>query len=178
MFWTERINTLRSRMLLAFALSALVSACAIVPLDPIKVYLGPDLPESEISIIQPISRYAHGFWASRHDTTYVNVTHVDRVPRTSKDDPNGPFHVRPGQHQVRAVIHRGEGSSGLYWNLVPDIDRTIIFPTEAGKKYLIRARRINDVSCCPFSAKLLDVWVWVVDLNTGEVIAGETPPIE
>jgi hypothetical protein len=87
-----------------------------------------------------------------------------------------PFHVRPGQHEARVKVHLGEGSSGQYWTLVPDIHRTISFSTEASRKYQIRARRINDISCCPLSVKPLAVWNWAEEYVTGNLVSGEMPP--
>ena len=117
--------------------------------------------------------YQIGWFTAEHTSTVV--LKVDGV--RGQIDPTGNYlshHVHPGEHQALVLIERGEGN-GRHMDSIPDLIRTISFSTQAGKSYDVFARRINDVSCCPVSIELLDLWIWVED-ETGRIVGGEKHP--
>ncbi len=169
-FRATLVRSLWSHMSLVFVLAILLSGCGwAIPSVPVKVYEGSELPKSEISIVLQRSQYAPTRWTIRKYRTYINVLKVDDIEGKN----NEYFHVLPGQHKA-LVSSSGGAGSGIYWNLVPYVYRTINFPTEAGKTYRILSRRINDSSRLPVNMQAL--WIWVEEIKTGNVVAGEKPP--
>jgi hypothetical protein len=80
----------------------------------------------------------------------------------------GPIHVRPAKHWA-TVLHEFSGPVVLCGYLgciaTSSVILKIDFSTEAGHEYGIAAERRNERK-----------WIWVEDITTGKVVAGEKPP--
>ena len=150
---------------LVVVLALVMSGCGTI-----KAYDGPELPQSEISVLD--SRHSHGwmlaFWgilpiplSVRHDT---NVLEVDG----HKSKGVYPYHLRPGQHTAK-VRYTGNAPVNLCGQFgcifTQEAVLTISFTTEAGHEYRILAERRDERN-----------WIWVEDKTTGKVVAGEKPP--
>ena len=150
-------------LVVLFAL--LLSGCGTI-----KVYEGPELTKSEISVID--SRHSHGWMVAfagvlpiplsmRHSTIVLIVDGHDGVGVY-------PYHVLPGQHTA-TVYYTGTapvdlcGTTGCIFQYEAIL--TINFTTEAGHEYRIPAERRDERD-----------WIWVEDVTTGKVVAGEKPP--
>jgi hypothetical protein len=191
-FFAKRAAPLRSfwcdvplALLLALVLSGCESQVPPPPV-PVKLYAGPELPESEISVIHRRSWYKHKWWWSyQSNTTYLQVMRVDG--KLGEIDPGrlDPFHVLPGKHKVRVKTTGGEGM-GRHGFMTSDTYGEIEFSTKAGRQYYVMSRRVYDVIykrfgifVDPRSAPqviMRDLWIWVLEVETGAVVAGEKPP--
>ena len=144
-------------------LALLLSACVA------KLYEGPERPNSEIAAID---RWHSHDWvvlmmgilpipvSARHETNVFNID--GKRPCCYR------FHVLPGQHiaDVRyvrkpyvALCSLSDCLGGYAATL------SISFTAEAGHEYRIPAERSDERN-----------WIWVEDITTGKVVAGEKPP--
>ena len=167
----ERLSTaLRNPLPLVVGLALLLLGCSMIKVD--KVYEGPELTKSELSVIE--KNYSHGWmlglWgilpipmSFRHST---DVLEIDG--HKSAGYRYGSYHVRPGQHMAK-VRYVGHGPVDLCSEFecifAHRASLTINFTTEAGHEYRIPAERRGERN-----------WIWVEDITTGKVVAGEKPP--
>jgi hypothetical protein len=153
--------------LLAFVLSGCVSQVPPPPV-PVKLYAGPELPESEISVIHRRSGYAHRWWSPKV-RTLVEVLTVDGERYGASFHNPGrldPFHVLPGKHKVRVKITGGEGR-GSYRFMTSDSYGEIEFSTKAGNEYLVLSRRVYDLIYKRFGIFVPGENAGLVDLGVG-----------
>ncbi len=165
----ERLSTaLRNLLPLVVALALLLLGCSTIQ----KVYEGPELTKSELSVIE--KNYSHSWMLGmfgvlpiplsiRHST---DVLEIDG--HQSDGFKYGSYHVRTGQHtaKVRYVGHGPVDLCGQFGCLFQhQASLTINFTTEAGHEYRIPAERRGERD-----------WIWVEDITSGKVIAGEKPP--
>ena len=164
----------------ARTLCIVASVAGLAGCAAMKAYEGPELPKSEIAVID--GRTTHGFkvdiWYlfmpiprfSRHETRVTDIDGWYVLPTLS-------IHVRPGPHSVRVSYTRHsparvclinflgndcfENDEDVYGPKVLPID----FAAEAGHEYRIPARRWGERN-----------WIWVEDTTTGKMVAGEKPP--
>ncbi len=145
---------------LVVVLELLSSGCTM------KAYEGPELPRSEIAVIE--RRYGHGgvlqlmgFFLpiprDRHRTVIVKID--------GKRPGGTEFHILPGQHTAKVRYWR---YPDVYLWGIPNYrtrDLSIDFTAEAGHEYRIPAERRGERN-----------WIWVEDITSGKVVAGEKPP--
>jgi hypothetical protein len=123
----------------------LVTSCATV-----KTYEGESLPSEEVAVIKS------NYWC--HLTGGIVVREVD-----GKDvgfNP-GDIHVLPGMHTVKIRVTHSHGYLGTMMS-----SGTVNLYAEAGHTYMVDGRiyRLGE-----------RVWIWIVDEETGEVVAGMKP---
>ncbi len=149
----------RGLLPLVVALALLSSGCTM------KAYEGPELPRSEIAVID--RWHEHGgvlelmgvfpIPRGRHRTVIVKI---------AGKRPGGiQFHILPGQHTAKVLYQRYPDVS--LWGITnyKTRDISIDFTAEAGHEYRIPAERRDERD-----------WIWVEDVTTGKVVAGEKPP--
>jgi len=140
-----------------------------------RTYKGPELPKSEVSVIQKVHRHGTSLGFAviiaiplpRHDTVVTQLDGEQYSPIAA----GGEFHVPPGKHRATVYYWRyppitlcgGLGGCVFDYQAVLSID----FATEAGHEYSIPAERREERD-----------WIWVEDITTGKVVAGEKPPPE
>ena len=150
------------RIAIGLMLALLSSGCAM------KAYEGPELPRSELAVID--RWHSHGsilaffgilpVWHPRHQT---RVYEIDGT-----DGPGYRYHVRPGEHSVTVGYTEYTNPalcSGLGCTRSYSTSLSISFTAEAGHEYRIPAERRDERN-----------WIWVEDITTGKVVAGEKPP--
>ena len=144
-------------------LALLLSACAA------QMYEGPERPNSEIAIID--SEHYHDWMVMMMGILPVPVVakHYTKVLEIDGDHEIGyRFHVLPGQHIADVQYVRKpyvalcsySDCLGGYAAIL-----SIGFTAEAGHEYRIPAERSDERN-----------WIWVEDITTGKVVAGEKPP--
>lgn len=122
-----------------------VTSCATV-----QTYEGDPLPREEVAIIKS------NYWG--HLTGGIIVREID-----GKDvgfNP-GDVHVLPGMHTVKIRVTHSYGYLGTIM-----AGGTVNLSAEAGHTYMVdgRIHRFGEY-----------VWIWIVDEETGEVVAGMKP---
>ncbi len=156
------------RVAIGLMLALLVSGCGTM-----KAYEGPELPKSEIAVLHRIDS---------HGKTLVlllvvplpGVKHQTVVAEIDGKNVNlaARYHILPGNHTV-SVSYTRFPDVGLCVGLAcfPVLDEThdlsINFVAEAGHEYRIPAERRGERN-----------WIWVEDVTSGKVVAGEKPPDE
>lgn len=132
----------------ARTLCIVASVAALAGCGTIKAYDGPELPLSEISVLD--SRHGHSWVVAfagvlpipmrlRHSTIVLAVDgHVNPTVF--------PYHLRPGQHTAKVRYDRNSlvNLCGQFGCIIPPevkVDLTINFTTEAGHEYRIPAQR-------------------------------------
>ncbi len=159
------------RIAIALLLALLSSGCATM-----KAYEGPELPRSEIAVLDVGHRHGgvlgliYGIVpvpAYRHRTYIYEIDGKKKGLRRE-------IHILPGQHTARVHYWRNPdvtfcvggyaGSDGCIANYETR-DLSIDFTAEAGHEYRIPAERRDERN-----------WIWVEDITTGKVVAGEKPP--
>ena len=154
-------------LVVLFAL--LLSGCGTI-----KAYEGPELTKSEISVID--SRHSHGWMVAFMGVLPIplSIRHSTIVLIVDGHKGRGvyPYHVLPGQHTAK-VRYTGTapvdlcgafaGIGGCIFQYEASL--TINFTTEAGHEYRIPAERRDERD-----------WIWVEDITSGKVVAGEKPP--
>ncbi len=151
------------RIAIGLVLALLSSGCTM------KAYEGPELAKSEIAVLDGF--YRHGgilglfgivpLPAYRHRTR-INEIDGKRVVMERN------IHIRPGQHFARVRYSRlPKVALCGYFGCIEDYstsDLSIDFTAEAGREYRIPAERRDERN-----------WIWVEDITTGKVVAGEKP---
>ena len=163
-FLATVFTALRGLLPLVIVLALLSSGCTI------KAYEGPELPRSEIAVLD--AGHVHGrvlglvaiipIPAYKHKTSIAEIDGKTKGPGTE-------IHVLPGQHSVRVFYQRFPdvalcGYFGCIANYSTS-DLSIDFTVEAGHEYRIPAERRGQRN-----------WIWVEDVKSGKVVAGEKPP--
>lgn len=143
----RRLKIIASVVFVVVAFS-LPTSCATLK----KYYKGPDLPEDEIAVIKTAGVDYYG--------VFIRDTYFTAVDGIATDYLTNQVHVLPGSHNfsVRETLHIGCGGYKVYG--------MIGFEAEAGHEYEILVRQTT------FSQ---DVFIWVEDLDTGEIVAGNKP---
>ena len=136
-----------------------------------KAYEGPELPKSEIAVLDTFHRHGVvlGFYRLILPVPYwKHVTHVYEID--GKPTTGHWVHVLPGEHTARVSYERypyvtlcvdREGCISNYETR----DLSIDFTAKAGHEYHIPAERRGERN-----------WIWVEDEKSGKVVAGEKPP--
>ena len=152
------------RAAIALVLALLLSGCGTT-----KAYEGPELPKSEIAVLQASDK--HGFALAiagilpvpspKHLSTVVEVDGKKSSLFAKK------IHVLPGLHSLRA-LYTGRHIVNFcgYLGCVAEYSThlSIDFVAVAGHEYRIPVERRDERD-----------WIWVVDITTGKVVAGEKP---
>ena len=144
----------------------LLSGCATI-----KAYEGPELTKSEISVID--GYYSHGWMVGMFGILPIPMTfrHETRVLEIDGRSGGGgwPYHVLPGQHSARVIYSRYPHVTLCSYLCISNYSSglSIDFTAEAGHEYRIPAERRDERD-----------WIWVEDITTGKVVAGEKPPDE
>ena len=150
---------------LVIVLALLLSGCGTI-----KAYEGPELTKSEISVID--GHYSHGWMVAMIGILPIPMTfrHETRVFEIDGRSGGGgwPYHVLPGQHTAKVRYTDNHpvnlcGQFGCIFGYKASL--TINFATEAGHEYRIPAERRDERD-----------WIWVEDITSGKVVAGEKPP--
>ena len=131
-------------------------------------YEGPELPRSEIAVID--RRHGHGgvlglmgFFPLPFDRHRTMIVKID-----GKRPGGIQFHILPGQHSARVYYERlPDVTLCSGWGCISNYssDLSIDFTAEAGHEYRIPAERRDERD-----------WIWVEDITSGKVVAGEKPP--
>ena len=132
-----------------------------------KAYEGPELPRSEIAVIDRWHEHGGvlelmGFFPiprGRHRTTIVKID--------GKRPGGTQFHILPGQHSASVIYSRLPDVTLCGWGCISNYSSglSIDFTAEAGHEYRIPVERRDERD-----------WIWVEDITTGKVVAGEKPP--
>ena len=169
-FQATLVRSFWSHMSPVFVLAILMSGCWAPDYPGDKLYEGPDLTESEISIVYRWSRHEHGWSGLGGYLSYTEILQIDGVEGKRNEL---IIHVLPGQHTALVASSGGEPSGCC---IPSTVYQTVNFPTEAGKKYKIYSWRIDDGPILP--GKMQALWIWVLEFGTGNVVvvAGEKDP--
>ncbi len=169
----------RGLLPLVVVLALLSSGCAM------KAYEGPELPRSEIAVLHGVD--SHGvvlgifmYLPVPEDRHRTSIYEIDgkSVPAHAQFDtdfrnaPEGQperIHILPGQHTARVSYERRPnvtlcGFPSCIRNYYTR-DLSIDFAVEAGHEYRIPVERRDERN-----------WIWVEDITSGKVVAGEKPP--
>ena len=152
---------------LMVACALLLSACAM------KAYRGPQLPKSEIAVVHKKN------WRGQSLGFLFMVPYPLYKHRASVYEINGrrglgsPIHIRPGRHTAKVRYEKSPRVAfcGIYPPISGCVgsytkrNLSIVFVAEAGHEYRIPAERRHKRT-----------WIWVVDITSGKVVAGEKPP--
>ena len=162
----------------SFGRLTLLTALLVMPLwgcSTTRTYKGPELPKSEVSVIHRV----------RHHGTVLPVgymvipfpsesRHFTQIRRLDGEQYGGyvEFHVLPGKHSATVHYTRFPPITlcGYYFFACIfdyQADLSIDFTTEVGHEYSIPAERREGRD-----------WIWVEDITTAKVVAGEKPPPE
>lgn len=163
-FMETRSSALRGLLPLVVVLALLLSGCGTI-----KAYEGPELPKSEISVID--ADYGHGLMLAFFGILPIPVSFRHGTNVLIVDGHKGiraPYHILPGQHTARVLYIRNAPVDlcslfGCFFEYRAIL--TIKFTTEAGHEYRIPAERRGERN-----------WIWVEDITSGKVVAGEKPP--
>ena len=137
-----------------------------------KAYEGPELPKSEIAVLHHAARHDLAFGLAlivpfpcfKHETLITEIDGKHKQPGTE-------IHIRPGEHTAIVQYVRHFDVTPLPSTVafcLPSYfssDLSIKFTTKAGHEYRIPAERRGARN-----------WIWVEDITTGKVVAGEKPP--
>ncbi len=157
------------RVAIGLMLALLVSGCGTM-----KAYEGPELPKSEIAVLHRVDS---------HGKTLVlllvvplpGVKHQTVVAEIDGKNVNlaARYHILPGNHTVSVSYTRfpdvcvGVGLGPCLPLHDETHDLSIDFVAEAGHEYRIPAERKGESN-----------WIWVEDVKSVKVVAGEKPPDE
>jgi hypothetical protein len=130
--------------------STLLISCIAISCATVQTYEGDPLPQEKVAVIKS------NYWG--HLTGAIIVREID-----GKDvgfNP-GDVHVLPGMHTVKIRVTHSLGYLGTIM-----ASRTVNLSAEAGHTYMVDGRiyRFGE-----------SVWIWIVDEETGEVVAGMKP---
>jgi hypothetical protein len=117
-----------------------------------KLYKGPDLPEDEIAVIRTSATDYYG--------VFIRGTYFTAVDGVATDIFTNQVHVLPGSHSFNVKETTAAGCSARTEYGV------IGFEAEAGHEYEILMGGANGSQ---------GVFIWVEDLDTGEIVAGSKP---
>lgn len=163
-----KVFTARARVLpLMVALALLLSGCAM------KAYKGPELPKSKIAVLHQKD------WRGKSlgllfIVPYPLYKHRARIYEIDGHRGLGsPIHILPGRHTAKVRYQKSPKLAfcGFYLALSGCVgsytkrNLSIIFMAEAGHEYRIPAERRDKRN-----------WIWVEDITSGRVVAGEKPP--
>ncbi len=168
--WLDLAKVLTARrglLSLVVATAVLGSGCAM------KAYQGPVLPKSEIAVLHK------KVWRGKSLGLMFIVPYPIFKHRTNIYEIDGkrglgsPIHILPGRHSAKVRYRKSPEVAfcGFYFPIAGCIgsytlrDFSIVFMAEAGHEYRIPAERRDKRD-----------WVWVEDITTGKVVAGEQPP--
>ncbi len=155
------------RVAIGLMLALLVSGCTTM-----KAYEGPELPKSEIAVLHSVDPHGESFvitpvpipFGSKH------ITFIDELDGKDLPTPlSDRIHILPGQHSARVSYIRYPDVTFCF-GLGPCFanyqtrDLSIDFTAEAGHEYRIPAERRGERN-----------WIWVEDVTSGKVVAGEKP---
>ncbi len=155
------------RIAIGLVLALLSSGCTM------KAYEGPKLPRSEIAVLDGMHQHG-GVLAFFYIVPFPNYKHqTEIIEIDGKQRSVGRvIHVLPGKHTARVYYNRKPNVtlcagyyviSGCIENYETR-DLSIDFMVEAGHEYRIPAERRNERN-----------WIWVEDVTSGKVVAGEKP---
>ena len=138
-----------------------------------KAYEGPELPKSEIAVLRHAAMHGGVFGLLfilpipfyKHETLLIEI---DGKKRSAGRE----VHILPGQHTARVWYTRYPdvtfcAASYFGGACIPNYqtrDLSIDFMAEAGHEYRIPAERRDERN-----------WIWVEDVKSGKVVAGEKP---
>lgn len=134
-------------LLLVLLAFSLPPGCATSTMK-MKVYEGPNLPKAEIAVLKAPRRQFPSvqLWIMNFDGRRTQL----RGP-----DPSRTFEFLPGRHNLSFSL--GGGCSRREPGYIE-------FDAKVGHTYELRATNVMG-----------RVWSWIVDNNTGEIVAGQKP---
>ena len=163
------------RLAIGLVLALLSSGCTTM----MNAYEGPELPKSEIAVL--VGKYRYGGALTvllvvplpkiRHETEIYDVD--GKLVSDSSTSVQHNIHVLPGQHSVKVMYRRHPDVEFCLPTFVQIVcfkkddeyyDLSIDFTAKAGHEYRIPAERRGERN-----------WIWVEDVETGKVVAGEKP---
>lgn len=163
------------RFVIGLTLALLIPGCATKA--PMQAYEGPELSKSEVAQLYRATTNgaALGFdlgpvslpllWpCHKHETTVIKID-------GKNSRPGSDILVLAGQHTARVLYVRyprvilGSNASALCKPDYETSNLSINFTAKSGHKYRIPAERRGERN-----------WIWVEDVMSGQVIAGEKPP--
>lgn len=132
-------------LLLVLLAFSLPPGCATSSMK-MKVYEGPNLPKAEIAVLKVKAPYREGLLVR------LWVTNFDgRITKANQ----WTFEFLPGRHNLSFSL--GGGCSSFAPGYIE-------FDAKVGHTYELRATNVMG-----------RVWSWIVDNNTGEIVAGQKP---
>ena len=154
---------------MAVALS-LLTGCATTPT---KVYVGPNLPDSQVAKITAGQREIK--IAFRRLIESSKIISVDGQEMQGLTIPRA-VHVLPGRHEIVAQVHgsaAGPSLGALGDAMIAahsekglrNMQSTMIFNAEAGKEYVIRFDEIG-------TPKVPNYVYWIEEAHTGKYVCG------
>ena len=158
------------RIAIGLVVMLLSSGCTAI-----KAYEGPERSKSEIAVLQ--AGYSHGgvlailvILPHPHFKHVTEVYEIDGQTNRLGGLGAAEIHIRPGEHTawVRYMRYPDVTLCGGLGGCIPSYEArniSIDFTAVAGHEYRIPAERIDERN-----------WVWVEDVTTGKVVAGEKPP--
>ncbi len=162
------------RVAIGLMLALLVSGCGTM-----KAYEGPELPKSEIAVLHHTDRHGE-VWLLNYIVPIPGSKHISFIDEIDGKgvDLSERIHILPGQHSARVTYQRNPDVafcvtappiflSGPCFGIYQTRDLSIDFTAEAGHEYRIPAERRGERN-----------WIWVEDVTSGKVVAGEKPPDE
>ena len=153
------------RAAIGLMLVLLVSGCTF------KAYEGPELPRTEIAVLDGLHKHGRvlGFLLIVPVPEYKHVTSIIEID--GKIRRGGRIHILPGKHTARVHYRRRSYLTlcgyGACFSNYETRDLSIDFVAEAGHEYRIPAERRGESN-----------WIWVEDVKSGKVVAGEKPSEE
>ncbi len=155
----------------ASRLAALLCALALFGCGTMKAYDGPEKPESEVAVVLRYERhdyYPFSVWGILPVPvpTAKHHTIVMKVDETAVSGVIEQIVVAPGRHSVSIAYSQEIPICGYGGCIIThSSESSITFMAEAGHKYRIPAEQRDERT-----------WIWVEDIKTGTVVAGEKPP--
>ena len=138
-----------------------------------KAYEGPELPKSEIAVLHRMDRHGEALGLF-FIVPIPGVKHITEVAEIDGKNVKlaARFHILPGNHTVSVSYMRYPDVTfclglGPCFGIYQTRDLSIDFTAEAGHEYRIPAERRGERN-----------WIWVEDVTSGKVVAGEKPPDE
>ena len=135
-----------------------------------RAYEGPELPKSEIAVLDgihfhggAIGLFGGGFPIIIPMPVYKHRTYIIKVDEFDREL-NRWVHILPGQHTATVHYWRTPDVSLFGFSNYETRDLSIDFVAEAGHEYRIPAERRGERN-----------WIWVEDLTSGKLVAGEKP---
>lgn len=156
------LTTINARSLLGPRFLGLLACVTLTGCFTLQTYPGPQLPREQVATLKTQFKF-YAFV-----TIYTRVVLIDGQSKYFQEGfyLYGDVELLPGLHELEVVVVRSIGSG--YFPLSPSEDygprRSLSFSAEAGHVYKLHGNWNSG-----------DSEMWVVDEETGRVVAGKQP---